>query len=40
MKKDIKEIIKELKKRGIKNPTREEVCHWAIIFLLEDLINK
>ncbi len=40
LKRDIKEIRKEMNKRGIKEIGREDISNWALVFAIEDLVKE
>ncbi len=40
MKRDVKEIIKELEKRGIKEISKQDLSSWALVFALEDIAKE
>ena len=40
LKRDIKEIRKEMNKRGIKEIGREDISNWGLVFAIEDLVKE
>ncbi|HKL23122.1 MAG TPA: hypothetical protein VJ895_00035 [Candidatus Nanoarchaeia archaeon] len=40
MKRNMSEIKKELKERGIKEIGKEELSNWALVFAIEDLVRE
>ena len=40
MKRTLKNIKNELDERGIKEINKEDICNWALVFAIEDLVKE